>query len=217
MQNEFSLYKTVHNLFNKWWKILALAALTGIVGLIFSYLLPPLYQAEAIFHASIDFTEINFENLTDGNDKPYEFTQYDEDLAVQVVQRMLLAEMDQAYNYALTLDPTINKKIFERDSQIQRYHAHWYMRYRHEDPTVAQAIVNYWAEEGYQALLDAQESGVAEDFVITDLVSKADLPTIPQYRHRNTLVLAGTVIGLLIGIILVDLKYRFFSTSKSEV
>lgn len=217
MQNEFDLLKTLNNLFSKWLMILALAVLVGLVGLAISCILPPMYQAEAVFHASIDFTEINFENLVDSNDQSYEFTQYDEDLAVQVVQRVLLEKMDAAYDYALTLDPGLDSTKFERDSQIQRYHAQWHLRYRHEDPAVAQAIVNYWADEGYQALLDAQESGEAESFVIADLVSKASLPETPLYQHRNTLVLAGTIIGLLAGIILVDSMNRFKTSSQPEV
>jgi len=217
MENDFDLLKTLNNLLRKWWLILSLAVLAGLVGLGISYLLPPMYQAEAVFHASIDFTEINFENLVDSDDKTYEFTQYDEDLAVQVVQRMLFEKMDAAYNFALTLDSGLDRTRFKRDSQIQRYHAQWYLRYRHEDPAVAQSIVNYWAEEGEKALQDAQDSGEAEAFVIVDLVSKACLPETPQYRHRNTLVLAGTVIGLLIGIILVDSRNRFLAFSTSEV
>lgn len=217
MQDEFDFYKAFNNLFQNWWKILALAVLAGLIGLVISFILPPMYQAEAIFHASIDFTEINFENLTGPNDTTYRFTQYDEDLALQVVHRMLLSTKDAAYTYALTLDPAMDRETFERNHQIQRYHAQWYLRCRHEHPETAQAIVNFWADQAWQALQNAQESDQAEFFVIVDLVSKASLPEVPQYRNRNTLVFAGTVIGFITGIILVDSGKRFFDAQKVEV
>jgi len=217
MKNEFDFFVTLDYLLKKWWIILGLAIIAGLVGLSVSYMLPPKYQAEAIFHSSIDFTEINFENLADTNKKPYIFTQHDEDLALQVVQRMMLATMDKTYDFALTLDSSLDRETFDRNYQIQRYHAQWYLRYRHEDPETAQSIVNFWADKTLKAFYLAQESGRVESFVLADLVSDANLPQVPQYHNRNTLVLAGAAIGLLAGIILVDLKGRYFTTSKLEV
>jgi len=217
MQNDFDLLKTFNNLLRKWWLILSLAVLGGLVGLAISYILSPLYQAEAVFHASIDFNKVDIENLNVPTNDPYVFTQYDEDLALQAVQRMLVWKSNAAYDYALTLDPSLEREEFEENSQIKRYHAQWYLRFRHEDPAVAQAVVNYWAELGYKALQIGQESGRVESFVIVDLISEAYLPQVLQYRHRNALVLAGTIIGLVIGVIVVDSKIRFVKLSKSEV
>jgi hypothetical protein len=157
------------------------------------------------------------ENLVDDNNNPVRFTQYDEDLALQVVQRVLLAEMDEAFEYALTLDPALDIETFKHDMQIQRYHAKWHLRYRHEDPKIAQAIVNYWAENGMEGLREAQATGEAESFVIVDLVSEALLPQTPLYRNRNTLVVAGTVVGFVAGVILVDSQTRFGSRRDQEV
>jgi len=217
MRDELDPLNTFKNLLNNWWKIVLAAVLVGLVGLVISFILPPTYQAEATFHASIDFTQINFENLVDDNNNPVRFTQYDEDLALQVVQRVLLAEMDEAFDYALTLDPALDIETFKHDMQIQRYHAKWHLRYRHEDPKIAQAIVNYWAENGMEGLREAQATGEAESFVIVDLVSEALLPQTPLYRNRNTLVVAGTVVGFVAGIILVDSQTRFGLRRDQEV
>lgn len=216
MRDGFDPVNTFEKLMAGWWKIVIVAILGGLVGLVFSFVKPPAYQAEAIFHASIDFTEINFENLVVENGAPARFTQFDEDLALQVVQRILLSEMNAAYQYALTLDPDLDLETFERDKQIMRYHAQWRLRYRHKDPKTAQAIVNFWADEGLQALQKAQETDRAETFVIVDLVSRAGLPQSPLYANRNTLVTAGTVFGLVIGILLVDFRGRYFDRVKAE-
>ncbi len=216
MQDEFELLGTFSHLLRRWWIILVVAIIGGLVGLGISTVMTPKYQAEAIFNASIDFTEVNFENLVDKYGNPLEFTQYDEDLAVQVVQRVLLSTWDEAYAYALTLDPDLTIEVFKDNYQIQRYHAHWYLRYRHEDPNAAQAIVKFWTEESLSELELAQESGKAEPFVIIDLVSEASLPESPLYQNRNTLVLAGTVIGFILGIILVDSEKRFVKRQALE-
>lgn len=216
MRDVFDPVKTFEKLMAGWWKIVTVAILGGMVGLVISIVQPPTYQAEAVFHASIDFTEINFENLVGENGAPARFTQFDEDLALQVVERMLLSEMDAAYQYALTQDPDLDVETFERDKQIMRYHAQWRLRYRHENPKVAQAIVNFWAEEGWQALQNAQETERAETFVIVDLVSMAELPQSPLYANRNTLITAGTVFGLIFGILLVDFRERYVTRRSEE-
>ncbi|MFN2304977.1 MAG: hypothetical protein ACK2TV_14695, partial [Anaerolineales bacterium] len=120
----------------------------------------------------------------------------------------------KALQYAQTLDATLNDVTFNQKGQIRRYHALWYLRYQHENPEVAQAIVNYWAEEGWKALRQAQADGGVEDYVIVDLVSLANLPHKPIYQTRNLIVLVGLVIGFLSGIILVD---YWGLSSNSEV
>lgn len=199
----------MHHLLKNWWKIVTLAILGGLLGLAASFIIPPTFEAEAIFSASIDFTKVRFDHLAENGEDRVVFTQYEEDLALQVVHDVLLTQMSKALEYAQTLDPTLDQAIFSNNNQIRRFHALWYLRYRHENPQVAQAIVNYWAEEGYKALRQAQMDGVVEDFVIIDLVSLANLPTRPIVQHRNTIVLAGTLIGFLSGILLLDYKNIF--------
>lgn len=216
MQNVMDPAVTFKNLFSGWWKIAVLAIIGGFIGLAVSFILPPTYQAEATFHASIDFTQINFENLSGEHGQPLIFTQYDEDLALQVVERVLLSVRSDALSFAKTLDPELDSKTFWDNKQIQRYLGRWQLRFRHEDPQIAQAIVNHWATIGMEALLDAQETGRAESFVIVSLVSEADLPQTPIYQNRSILVLAGTMVGFLAGIILVDFKARYLDRRKLE-
>lgn len=214
MQDMFDPIKTYKHLLGRWWFIIIAAFIGGLLAFGLSFLMPEKYQAEAIFNASIDFTEVNFENLQNENGEPLTFTQYDEDLALQVVQRMLLTTKNDAFQYAQSLDPALDIGTFNNNYQIRRYHALWYLRYRHQDPHTAQAIVNFWAEAGWEALLSAQEEGSAEEFVILDLVSLAALPNAPIYQNRNNLILAGTMIGFITGIILVDFTIRYDIKSK---
>jgi uncharacterized protein involved in exopolysaccharide biosynthesis len=214
MRDMFDPISTYKNLLERWWVIVIAAFIGGLLAYGLSFLMPEKYQAEAIFNASIDFTEVNFENLQNENGDPLTFTQYDEDLALQVVQRMLLATKNDAFQYAQSLDPGLDIGTFNNNYQIRRYHALWYLRYRHQDPQIAQSIVNFWAERGWEALQEAQQGGRAEEFVILDLVSLSALPQAPIYQNRNNLILAGTMIGFITGVILVDFTIRYDMKSK---
>ena len=213
----FNLIDTVDHLLQNWWKITLFMIIFGSLGLVFSFLKPPKYEAEAIFSSSIDYSQINFENLQDENEQPLQFTQYDLDLALSAVQRSLLRVRNRTIVFAKTLDPTLDSATFEQNMRIDRYHDRWYLHYRHEDPQIAQSIVNYWAELGMAQLAEGQASNQVEPFVLASLIAHANLPDKPIYQNRNSLILAGTVIGFGIGVMLVDLKYRFFpSTTKGE-
>ena len=206
----------MNHYFKNWWKITMLAILGGLLGLAVSFVLSPSFEAEAIFSASIDFTKVRFEHLAKNGEDRVVFTQYEEDLALQVVHDILLAQMPKALAYAQTLDATLDEITFNDHKQIRRYHALWYLRYQHDNPEVAQAIVNYWVEEGYKALRQAQMDGVVENYVLIDLVSMANLPQKPIYQHRNTIVLVETLIGFVGGLILVDFKYLFPQATLSD-
>lgn len=216
MSDTMNPLPSLKNLFHNWWKIVLIAYLFALVGLVASYLLPAKYQAEAVFSSSIDFTEINFENLVDGDEEQIKFTQYDEDLAVQVVERFLIKNRDAALAFAQTLDSNLTEEAFVRDSQISRYHAEWTLRFRHANPEIAQQVVNFWANDAVKDLKAAQAADEAETFVIVDLTREASLPTRPIYQLRGTLVLAGTLIGVVVGILVVDGRFRFGPNGDQE-
>lgn len=214
MRDSLDPLETFNRLLKGWWKVVILAALGGLVGLGVTYFLPPRYQAEAIIHASIDFTEINYENMVGEYGDPLVWTQFEEDLALQVVKRMVQARSNGTYEFTLTLDPDLSKETFLENYQIERYLSEWFLRYRHEDPKIAQEVVNYWAGRALQSIRIAQKNGNAKSFVIVDLVSLADEPTAPVYHQRSTLVLAGTAAGFFSGILLVDLRGRFLRRDR---
>jgi uncharacterized protein involved in exopolysaccharide biosynthesis len=216
MSDSMNPLPSLKNIFRNWWKIVLIAYLFALVGLVASYLLPAKYEAEAVLSSSLDFTEINFENLVTDTGGPVTFTQYDEDLAVQVIQRYLIKKQNAALAYAQALDETITPATFAKDSQISRYHALWTLRFRHANPEIAQQVVNYWANEALRDLKAAQAAGEAETFVIVDLTQEASLPTEPTYQNRGTLVLAGTLIGVVVGILVVDGKFRFGPNGDQE-
>jgi len=216
MRDELDPVKTFNHLARNWWKIVIIAVICGLLGLAISFILPSKYEAEAVFHASIDFTQINFKRLVGQYGEPIKWTQYEEDLALQVVERVMKKKLVDTFFYAETLDPNLDIETFRKDYKISRYLGQWYFRYRHQDPEIAQKIVNFWSENGYELLEVAKEIGVAESFVIIDFVSKAELPQSPVYNNRGTLVLAGTMIGFIAGIIWLDFNNRYLAARLKE-
>ncbi len=207
--NTFIPFETLRHLLKNWWKIAIMAVIFGLLGLAASYLIPSKYEAEAIFTATIDYRDINFENLQKENGKPLTITQYDYDLALSVVQAVLLQVKNNVIAYGLSFDPDLDAQTFEDNMRIERRHAEWSLRYRHEDPAIAQAIVNYWAEVGLERLEKAQESEVLAPYVIVDLTTLANLPQTPIYQNRTILIFASALMGFAVGVLTVDLRYRY--------
>jgi capsular polysaccharide biosynthesis protein len=201
--------ETMNNLFRRWWLIAVFAIVGGLLALAFSALKPPKYEAEAIFSASIDYRDINFENLVDETESPLTFSQYDIDMALSAVHTVLLQVRDEAFTFAQSLDPSLEAETFENNMLIERQLGLWYLRYRHEDAQTAQSIVNYWAELGIDVMKAGQAAETIEPYVLVEWVSEASLPQSPVYQNRNTLALAGIVAGFALGILVVDIQYRF--------
>jgi uncharacterized protein involved in exopolysaccharide biosynthesis len=202
----FNMQESINNLLKNWWKIVLFTVIFSLLGFGFSFLKPPKYEAEAIFSSTIDYREINFENLVDERQQPLEFTQYEVDLALSAVQRSLLKTRNEALDYAQSLDSTLDADRFEHDTLIERLHDRWYLRFRHENPKIAQDVVNRWVELGLEQLARDQMDELTEPYVMVDLVAEAALPSTPQYQNRNTLSLAGAVIGFMIGVWTIDFK-----------
>ena len=121
---------TMTNLFRHWWLIALIAIVGGLLGLAVSALKPPKYEAEAVFSATIDFRDINFENLVDETESPLTFSQYDIDMALSEVQIVLVQVRDEAFTYAQTLDASLDAETFENNTLIERELGLWYLRYR---------------------------------------------------------------------------------------
>lgn len=216
MRDEFDPVASFEHLIKNWWKIVLVAVIGGLLGFAFSMLKPPLYESEVIFHTSIDFTQINYENLVGHYGEPVVWSQFEEDLALQVFQRVFKHQLGETFFYSQTLDPAMEYETFRKDWQLERYLGQWIIRFRHTDPEIARDVVSFWAEKGYTALLAAQEAGRLESFVIVDQVTEASTPQEPTYYKTGILVLAGTVAGLLVGILGVNFSQRYRKPTKKE-
>jgi hypothetical protein len=172
--------------------------LGGIFGFIFYHLHQPVYEATATYFVTIDLNR--FPPLGDRED----LIQYNEDLALGTTEGALFSS--DVLNRVVVQAQDLGQSLTERDlidnSTIERKHDIWELRYRNQDPAIAQVIVNAWAQTGYQAMLSWQSSGKAPDYVVFQPPTPATLPEQPILYGRNNLVLAGALIGFICGIII---------------
>jgi hypothetical protein len=188
-----------------WWLVALLGILGGVSGFVFHRLRPPLYESQAVYHASLDFNQAG--QFIKPND--LSLSQYDEDLALEAVHAALIAVEPlvitgiQQQNINLDLDTLQKNSIIERD------HAYWKIRFRHTDPIIAQKVVAMWTDAGTRVMGVFQKEGTMKPYVIYQLVSPASLPTQPTYLKTNQVVLAGGLIGLVAGILLTSLNLPF--------
>lgn len=205
--NEFVPAVHFNRIIRWWWLVFGLAVIGGVVGLVVHRFKAPQYEAQAIFLASIDFNKIDFMHPPAPTPAPYHLTQYDEDITLVMVEASLRAVIPQVVTFANQKGLALDEGGLMQHAIIERHHGFWYLRFREEDPALVQAVTNYWAEAGYANLLEWQKNDQVPTYLIFDLVQKADLPKTPTFFHTNSFVLAGAVIGLVAGLILINLPF----------
>ncbi len=183
-----------------WWLILATALAGGLAGFIFSRSHAPVYEAVATYLVEIDLTKTPQEPLD----------MYYIDMALSSTQGALTSP--GVINYVLGEASRLGQNTegwnLLANSSIERRHAIWELRFRHTDPEFAQVLVNLWAEAGYQAMLQSQKDGQTPAYVVYSPPSLAGRPEQPIYFNTNKLVLAGSLIGWLVGLLFVEMAGR---------
>jgi hypothetical protein len=193
-----------------WWVAVLCAILGGFFGFLFSRLQPPVYEAQAVFTATLDYNKIDFMHFPVTTPSPYKMTQYDEDLALSVVNASLVLVIPQVVSFAQQNGINIDLPEFKILSTIERKNAFWDVRFRSNDPAVAQKIVNFWAQQGFADMQIKQNANKIPNYVLFDLVELADLPKVPAYFQTNSAVLMGGVVGLVLGFILMNFRLSRF-------
>jgi hypothetical protein len=199
--NEFSPYEYFNRVIGLWWLVALATFLGGAFGYLFYHLHPSEYEATATYIVTIDLNRFPFQGVRE------DLIQYNEDLAVNSTQNALLSQevLDKLITQLKTLGISLTKNDIIKNSTIERKQDVWELRYRSQDPLVAQKIVDTWSEIGYQAMLSWQESGKTPDYVIFQSPTRADIPQEPVVYDRNKVILAGALIGFIFGILITTL------------
>jgi len=196
--SEISPYEYFNRVMGLWWIVLIATILGGALGFVFHSLHPPVYEATATFFVTIDQNRFPFQGLGEN------IIQYNEDMAVNTTEGALISTevRDNVITQVETFGISLNAYNLLKNSTIERKHDIWELRYRSENPADAQTVVNTWAKIGYQAMLSWQETGKAPDFVVFQPPTEAPVPQEPVLYGRNNLMLAGAMIGFIIGILI---------------
>ena len=197
-ESEFIPLENFKRILKFWWLVLLLSIAGGIIGFIIHRQKPPLYEAKAVFMASIDFNKIS---------SPKILTQYEEDISLVIVEVALIQALPTVSTYVLDNNLMTDPNLLHDQSFIERKNAYWELRFQYSDPVVAQNITNYWAQQAFFLLQDWQKSGQMPSYLYFDLVQLATLPDHPVYFETNKMVLAGSLVGLAAGFLVVNLPF----------
>ena len=205
--NEFTPIDHFYRVTRLWWVIVLSVFLGGITGFSMHLSNPPLYQATASMYVGIDFDKVDGEPLT----------QYDEDLGLSIVQQVFFTpEVREAMTNSREYQSS-GLDIYEWSQaiRVEREHAFWQIRASLPNPKLAQVLVNKWAELGYRHLISLREKGEIPDYIMVEPPIPAELPHNPKNFGLNQLVLAGSLIGFIIGSLLSDwLAWRLNGSSQ---
>jgi len=199
--SEFSPYVQFNRVMSLWWLVALVTILGGAFGYLFYHFHPPVFEATATYIVTIDLNRFPIQGMRE------DLVQYNEDLALNTTQDALfsLPVRDNVITQAKSLGLSLTPHDLLKDSTIERKQDIWELRYRSQDPLDSQTLVNLWANIGYQAMLSWQESGKAPKYVIFQPPTLANLPEEPVLYGRNKVVLAGALIGFIVGISLSSL------------
>ncbi len=198
---EFSPEVYFTRMMNLWWLVLLATFLGGVFGFVFFHLHPPVYEATATYFVTLDLNRFPTQGVRE------DLIQYNEDMALNTTEGALVSTevLNTVIVQANEIGQSLSTKNLLDNSTIERKHDIWELRYRSQDPSAAQSIVNSWAQVGYEAMLSWQETGKAPDFVIFQPPTLALEPQQPVLYGRNNLMFAGASIGFIIGIIISSL------------
>ena len=202
--NEFSPYEYFNKVIGLWWLVALATFLGGVFGYIFFHLHPPEYEATATYIVTIDLNRFPFQGVRE------DMLQYNEDMALNITKGILLSQevREKVINQLKTRGISLTADDLLQNYTIERKQDTWELRYRSRDPLIAQEVVNIWADFGYQAMSSWQESGKAANYVVFQPPALADIPQEPVLYDRNKVILAGAIIGFIIGILVTRLISR---------
>lgn len=196
--DELSPYDYINRTLNLWWLVFLATLLGGALGFVFFHLHAPVYEATATYFVTIDLTRFPLQGVRE------DLIQYNEDMALGTTEGALLSPdvLKDLFDQVKADGLSLTTKDLRQNYTIERKHDVWELRYRSRVPADAQKVVNTWAQIGYQAMLSWQSTGKAPMYVIFQPPSPATLPTQPVFYGRSTLMLAGALIGLIVGIVI---------------
>jgi hypothetical protein len=204
--DEFTPLQHFYRLTRLWWLIVLCSLLGAGLAYLFHRLNPPVYEATSSLNVTIDLAQLQLLS-----DIPKDKLQYNEDLALSVTDQAFRdLESYQAVLARATAQglPIPDVDTLFANHTLERRHAIWQMHYRHSDPLVAQAVANTWTQVAYENMLTWQSTGQIPAYLIVKPPVQAGLPEEPVIYDLNRLLLAGSLIGLVVGILFSEILAR---------
>jgi uncharacterized protein involved in exopolysaccharide biosynthesis len=169
---EFSVRELLDHTIDKWWVVVLIAVMGGVVGWASHFLLPPVYESTATITMTMDFFKLS-------QWEPTQYTQYAEDYAFNSAEYILTSYpvkyqvLDEAKKQGLDIGiDRLNHELF-----VERRTSNWELHTRDQDPKVATELANIWAEKSLAALDSALEHAYRVDYLEQQLNNIARDPS----------------------------------------
>lgn len=159
--NFLDLLKTISA---RWYVLAAGMVVGGLLGWGATFILTPIYESDAVFYVSIDYTQTGA--LTD----------VEEDQAMRGVGDLIFSDeittatLEQLKSEGIKL----SKDEFYDDAIFEREEFRWAIRYRDADPALACQVVSAWANQADLLIQDSLQHArlaAAHQEVLTGLES----------------------------------------------
>jgi len=201
---EFNPLEEFSKLFHHWWMVAICMMIGALIAYVYHISQPPVYEATTTIMATIDPQSFPFQDVRE------DLIQYNEDMALGTVEGVLRSP-EVTQNLISAADAQglqISPLDLREHSTIERKHAIWELRFRSADPVYAKSIVNLWMQIGYAGMLAWQADGRIPVFVVLEEPTPAHLPESPIAYQQCNLLLAGSLAGLIRGILATSIWPR---------
>lgn len=147
--NDMKEYFIPKDIFDKvlrhWFYLPIGMLLGGIVGLILNGLVPPVYEAQAKFVVTIDYTRTGY--LSD----------IQEDQAMRGIGSLIGSDfiLQKMVDEANLVNADVSFSEIKKQSRLERGEFEWYIRIRDKDAQKATTLVNLWAEKADEVLKES--------------------------------------------------------------
>jgi hypothetical protein len=168
---EFSPRESLEHAFERWWVIVLLTVLGGLLGWAFHFFRSPVFEATAVMTASADFQKVKL-------------TQQEEDYAFIAAQAIATSSdvAGQVIAAAQARGLPMDANQFHQDMFLETRESFWEFHVRNRDPQAAAALANLWVDKAYEALNTSLEHAMLADQVQAQINNiKASL-SIPATR-----------------------------------
>jgi hypothetical protein len=150
MKNSFIPFDIFKQATSSWLLIAILMIFCGLLGQFFHGFTPPLYEAQARFSVTIDYTRTGY--LSD----------IQEDQAMRGIGSLIGSDLilQRTINAAQNASVDISLDEFKRKSTLERGDFDWFIRFRDKDAQKAADLVNRWADQANIELLEASQHAI---------------------------------------------------------
>jgi hypothetical protein len=132
--SEFMPIEKIKSIFSHWWIVVGFAIIGGVIGWLFHFLQPPIYEATARITVSMDFSE-------------RELTQYEQDYAFSSAGEIIISSTlkDQILAKAQAIGISISSTQLKQQMFSEGRQSVWELHIRNRDAQVATELANIWA------------------------------------------------------------------------